>query len=213
VLNTEKTVTSNLFDLDKILKPEKRKKSTILLTEFNKNDTEKSNKKLISPNKNQCDDKEKMIKKALKESNVNQKEFYQLYTDELEKNFESLLTRNRNLKQELRQYEKLEEENWNLKIDMFKYSELKQISEKFKIKNIYTDKEEIRKCKNKKCCEDLQLYKNMLKAYNKLLIENIGLRRDNVSLIKLTKTSKNEHYRTNSTNIINNNMLTDLTNI
>lgn len=113
------------------------------------------------------------------------KDYYIAYIEELEKYMEDLITRNEELESKLNLCIQNEREFYNLSMEALKYKKFKKLAYEFKKEqreNNLLMKNKNLKCENPFCTANLVSLIEIQKEHDKLLIENIKLRRENFML-------------------------------
>jgi hypothetical protein len=156
--------------------------------------TEKRNTKKARKKKSLFDDdrilslKEEEVNKSKSraESNFEIKDYYKLYINELEGNIDELLRRNEELESKLSKLEITDKDNFQIKLDALKYKKYKKLSAEFKSEltnNIIEYKNyNKRSCENPVCTTSLISLIELQKEYDKILTENIKLKKQNNDL-------------------------------
>jgi hypothetical protein len=111
--------------------------------------------------------------------------YYRIYSEELECHIEELLKRNEQLENKIQSSQNLEKENISLKIESLKYKKFKKLAYAFRKEQTeanLTKKSQSLKCENPFCVANLVSIIELQKEYDKILIENIKLKRENFLL-------------------------------
>jgi hypothetical protein len=115
----------------------------------------------------------------------NLKQYYKLYIAELETHLEELWNKNINLEQKLKNEKKFENESESVifKLMGIKYNKFKKIHDIFKAEG----DGEIEGCSNPHCVSNSVSLVEISDKYDKLLIENLKLKRENLELKNIKK--------------------------
>ena len=109
--------------------------------------------------------------------------WYKIHAEELEKHADELIKRNKELEEKEQRCIELEKENFKLTMESIKYKRIKKIAGEFMNKSFENEIKQFKhKCNNPICYSTLVTLMDLQKEFDKLLIENIKLKKQNYSL-------------------------------
>lgn len=111
------------------------------------------------------------------------KDFHKLYLEELELHIDQLLKNNEELQEKINLLRNVEEKNLEMTMECLKFNKFKKMSK------MLTKEQKENECENQLCSSTLLSLIEMSKDYDKILLENANLKRENYNLKNLLKNS------------------------